>query len=257
MDRKVEKCNREIQGKDFRILIHLLRSWSKLCIAEGPNSLINFFEWLGYRWGQVCFFVSLFHLFSPIGACCILFVCLGLIVWRPFFINILFLCLCLSKNSSPYVILLYFPNSLFLVKVNTKFTWVFKSASNSISNSLAILDCQNGQNSYGRIQTFPYFAPNASELTTPDYTNSIAHTILASRNTCNQVPRIEIHSSLQCKYGQSSIPLPTPRFKLQGNNDKFDPSQLQPKEKMGYLQDKKCNNIIFPFTATFLVSNLK
>ena len=49
MDRKVEKCNREIQGKDFRILIHLLRSWSKLCIAEGPNSLINFFEWLGYR----------------------------------------------------------------------------------------------------------------------------------------------------------------------------------------------------------------
>ena len=26
-----------------------LWSWSKLCIDEGPNSLINFFEWLGYR----------------------------------------------------------------------------------------------------------------------------------------------------------------------------------------------------------------
>ena len=26
-----------------------LWSWSKLCIDEGLNSLINFFEWLGYR----------------------------------------------------------------------------------------------------------------------------------------------------------------------------------------------------------------
>ena len=33
-------------------------SWTKLFIDEGPLSLINFFYWLGTRWGWMSFFVS-------------------------------------------------------------------------------------------------------------------------------------------------------------------------------------------------------
>ena len=33
-------------------------SWTKLFIDERPLSLINFFDWLGTRWGWMSFFVS-------------------------------------------------------------------------------------------------------------------------------------------------------------------------------------------------------
>ena len=33
-------------------------SWTKLYIDEGPLPLIDFFDWLGFRWGWVRFFVS-------------------------------------------------------------------------------------------------------------------------------------------------------------------------------------------------------
>ena len=36
------------KGWEYSFICNLW-SWSKLCIAEGPNSLINFFEWLGYK----------------------------------------------------------------------------------------------------------------------------------------------------------------------------------------------------------------
>ena len=62
-----------------------LWSWSKCCMVEGPNSSINFFEWLGYGWGRVSFLYPYSFCFWPIGACCILPVCFGLAVGPPVF----------------------------------------------------------------------------------------------------------------------------------------------------------------------------
>ena len=52
-----------IQRLKFSFVCNLW-SWFKLYIAEIPNSLINFFEWLGYRWGRVSFLYPSFFCFT-------------------------------------------------------------------------------------------------------------------------------------------------------------------------------------------------
>ena len=62
----VWKERNKIAFENEELLIQIMKysficnlwSWSKLCIDVGPLPLINFFDWLGSRWGLVSFFVS-------------------------------------------------------------------------------------------------------------------------------------------------------------------------------------------------------
>ena len=71
-------------------------SWTKPFIDEGPLPLINFFYWLGSRWGLVSFLYPFFFLFLPLGVSCLLLVCFRL-PFRRLFLLIYFFCDYLSK----------------------------------------------------------------------------------------------------------------------------------------------------------------
>ena len=59
-------------------------SWAKLFIDVGPLSLIDFFDWLGSKWGWVSFCNPSSSSLSPRGTSCILPLCFGLSFGRLF-----------------------------------------------------------------------------------------------------------------------------------------------------------------------------
>ena len=63
--------------------VYNLWSWSMSCLDVGLLPSINFFDWLGSRWGLIsfCFFLSL-----PFGDSCTLPVCFELPLKRHFFL---------------------------------------------------------------------------------------------------------------------------------------------------------------------------
>ena len=80
--------------------------WTKLFIDKGPLSLINFFYWLGPRWGWVRFFESpllfCFCLYVPV----VYSIWFGLTFGRPFFLYIWYtFAFYLSKKIYIYIYL--------------------------------------------------------------------------------------------------------------------------------------------------------